>query len=86
VAIGYAPRHGDIVVVVRRRAQGAFEERSLKQVRLASSAVSLWPCSHSPDWQAPLTLDGGPQGDETSEIEIVGLVLGAYLPLNNLPA
>lgn len=82
--IGYAPRHGDIVVVVRRRAQGAFEERSLKQVRLTGSAVSLWPCSHNPDWQAPLTLDGGVQGDETSEIEIVGLVLGAYLPLNNL--
>jgi len=85
-AIGYAPRHGDIVVVVRRRAQGAFEERSLKQVRLAGSTVSLWPSSHSPDWQAPLTLDGGPQGDETSEIEIIGLVLGAYLPLNNIAA
>lgn len=83
-AIGYAPRHGDIVVVVRRRAQGAFEERSLKQVRLAGATVSLWPCSHSPDWQAPLPLDGGPQGDETSEIEIAGLVLGAYLPLDKL--
>lgn len=81
--IGYAPRHGDIVVVVRRRAQGAFEERSLKQVRYQGATVSLWPCSLSPEWQEPLSLDGGALGDETSEIELVGLVVGAYLPLDN---
>lgn len=83
--IGYAPRHGDIVVVVRRRAQGAFEERSLKQVRYQGATPSLWPCSLSPAWQEPLPLDGGALADDTSEIELVGLVLGAYLPLD-MPA
>jgi len=77
IAIGYAPRHGDLVVVVRRRASGAFEERSIKEVVIEGGEVSLWPRSHNPTWSAPLSLNGGGT-DSTTEVEISGLVVRAY--------
>jgi transcriptional regulator with XRE-family HTH domain len=82
IALGYAPRHGDVVVVLRSRAQGAFLERTVKQVELGpGGAVELWPRSHNPRWREALSLTAGadPAGDLS--VEIVGKVVQAYLPL-----
>lgn len=78
VAIGYAPRHDDFVVVERKRHQGGLIERSLKQIAKKGRKVELWPRSRNPRWKAPLKLDDAP-GDETV-VEISALVLGGYLP------
>jgi len=79
IAMGYAPKHDDLVVVVRRRAQGAFVERSVKQVALTPDGVELWPRSHSPRWSAPLTMRDGMDDHEEAEVEIVGKVVQAYI-------
>jgi transcriptional regulator with XRE-family HTH domain len=79
IAMGYAAKHGDLVVVVRRRAQGAFVERSIKQVEMTANGVELWPRSHNPRWSAPLTMrDGMPDGED-AVVEIVGKVVQAYI-------
>lgn len=79
IGMGYAPRHGDLVVVVRRRAQGAFIERSIKQVELTSAGVELWPRSHNPRWSQPLEIRSGMREGEDAEVEIVGKVARAYM-------
>lgn len=80
IELGYAPRHGDFVVVERRRQQGALRERSIKQVRItAGGRVELWPYSTNPRWNQPLTLS---DSDASTETEIVGLVVGAYTPFD----
>lgn len=81
IALGYAPRHGDTVLVVRRRAQGAFVERSLKEVVQAPFGVELWPRSHNPKWDQPLNYADGLREGEDAEVQIVGKVLRAYLTL-----
>lgn len=78
IAMGYAPKHGDTVVVVRRRAQGAFVERSLKEVVQTPFGVELWPRSHNPKWAEPLNYLAGTKDGEDVEIEIVGKVFRAY--------
>lgn len=80
IAIDYEPHHGDMVVVVRSRAQGAFLERSIKQVSLTPAGIELWPRSFNPKWDKPLSmLEGVGEGEDT-EVAIVGLVLTAYIP------
>ena len=81
IELGYAPRHGDTVVVLRRRAQGAFLERSLKQVEVTPDGVELWPRSFNPRWSSALHLAGGTSENEDVEVEVVGLVLRAYMDL-----
>lgn len=79
IAMGYAPTHDDLVVVVRRRAQGAFVERSVKQVALTPDGVELWPRSHNPRWSTPLTMRDGMNDHEDAEVEIAGKVVQAYI-------
>lgn len=76
IEMGYAPRPGDLVVVERRRNSGQLRERSIKQVRLGERGVELWPISHNPLWASPLLVSGG--DEDHTEVEIVGLVIGAY--------
>jgi SOS-response transcriptional repressor LexA len=75
IEMGYAPHDGDFVVVERRRAQGRLRERSIKQVAIKGGRVELWPRSHNPEWNKPLILS---HPEEGVEVEIVGLVIGAY--------
>lgn len=76
IEMGYAPTDGDFVVVERRRDQGRLRERSIKQVVVKPGGkVELWPRSHNPAWNAPLELRADGDG---VEVEIVGLVIGAY--------
>lgn len=80
IDIGTSPAHGDIVVVVRRRAQGGLIERSLKQVEVDAFGMSLWPRSHNPRWDRPLVLADTTADDDT-EVSIVGKVVMAYYKL-----
>lgn len=75
IEMGYAPTHGDFVVVERRRDQGRLRERSIKQVEATPDGIELWPRSHNPAWNKPLQLT---HPDEGVEVEIVALVIGAY--------
>lgn len=75
VEMGYAPQDGDFVVVERRRDQGRLRERSIKQVEINGRGIELWPRSHNPAWNKPLELS---HPEEGVEVEVVGLVIGAY--------
>jgi transcriptional regulator with XRE-family HTH domain len=81
IALGYAPNHGDTVIVCRRRAQGSFVERSVKEVVLTPFGVELWPRSHNPKWDQPLNYTTGTRGGDDIEVEIVGKVVRAYQDL-----
>lgn len=75
VAIGYAPRTGDVVEAERLRFGGREVEVSLKQVVVTEKGVELWPRSKNPRWREPLILlDGAPE--EEIEVRISGLVVG----------
>lgn len=79
IELGYAPASGDLVVVERRRDQGRLRERTVKQVEIgANGRVELWPRSHNPDWNKPLTLASDEEG---VEVQVVGLVIGFYKSL-----
>lgn len=73
--MGYAPAAGDFVVVERRRMGGELRERTCKEVRLNGRGVELWPRSTDAKYQEPLILA---DSDETTEIQIVGKVIGSY--------
>lgn len=76
IEMGYAPQHGDFVVVERRRDGGRLRERSIKQVEVRrDGGIELWPRSHNSAWSTPLILA---YAEEGVEVEIVGLVIGAY--------
>jgi transcriptional regulator with XRE-family HTH domain len=77
IEIGYAPRDGDWVVVERRRDQGGTRERTIKQVAVKNGLVQLWPRSRNPKWAEPIDLCAGARSGDI-EVEIVGLVVGAY--------
>lgn len=79
IAMGYSAKHGDLVVVVRRRAQGAFVERSVKQVEMTAEGIELWPRSHNARWSEPLTMRDGMNDTDDAEVEIVGKVVQAYI-------
>lgn len=81
VALGYAPTHGDTVVVCRRRAQKAFVERSVKEVVLTPFGIELWPRSFNPKWDQPLNYTVGAKDGEEIEVEIVGKVIRSYQEL-----
>ena len=80
--MGYAPRNGDWVVVLRMRDQGAVHERSVKQVEVqADGSIHLCPRSDDPRWQTPLDYTAGARnGEEGIEVRIVGLVVAAIDP------
>ena len=79
VALGYEARHDDLVVVLRTRAQGAFLERSVKQVALTPKGPEFWPRSFNPRWSAPLEPTDGASDSDDVEVRVVGLVVRAYL-------
>lgn len=78
IEMGYAARDGDLVVVERRRDDGALRERTIKQVAMVGRRIELWPRSTNPQWQSPLIISAGVRAAEDVEVEIVGLVVGAY--------
>lgn len=82
IALGYAPQHGDHVILVRRRIDGAEMERTIKEVvRKPGGLIEFWPRSNNPRWASPVRLnqmDGG--DDQTVEVEISALVIGSYRP------
>lgn len=80
IEMGYAPRSGDWVVVERRSDQGGKRERTIKQVELQGRKVLLCPRSSNPRWKEPVELASGVRDPDSSEVEIVGLVIGAYNP------
>lgn len=75
IEMGYAPQDGDFVVIERRRDQGRLRERSIKRVVMTDGRIELWPHSHNPSWDKPLDLAAPGDG---VEVEVVGLVIGAY--------
>lgn len=80
IDIRYEPKTDDLVIAVRRRAQGAFIERSIKQVvATPEGEVQLWPRSHDPRFQTPLVLLEGAREGEDVEVEIAGKVIRAYI-------
>lgn len=78
IEMGYAARDGDLVVVERRRDGGALRERTIKQVVMVGRRIELWPRSTNPQWSTPLIISAGVRKAEDVEVEIVGLVVGAY--------
>jgi SOS-response transcriptional repressor LexA len=74
---------GDIVVVERRRA--GLYERTCKVLEVRPGHASLVPYSTDPRHEGPLFITGGPQEDDGTEIEIVGLVIGKYAPISGRP-
>lgn len=78
IEMGYAPQHGDLVVVERRRNGGMLRERTIKEVAINGNGVELWPRSHNEKWSAPITLASL---DDEVEVEIVGVVIGSYRSL-----
>lgn len=84
IHIMYEPRHGDLVIAERSKAQGAFVERSVKQVEIhANGMINLWPRSFDPLYQSPLILSQGlTMDDDDATVRIVGKVAGAYIGFN----
>lgn len=78
IQMGYEARHDDLVVVQRCRRQGSLCERTVKQVALTPHGPELWPRSHDKRWQSPMVL-GEVDPDDDTTIEIVGLVIRAYI-------
>lgn len=75
IELRYKPRAGDVVVVERRRAQGALVERTVKQIGfLDNGRLALFPRSHNPNYRA-FTVD---ETHEDVEVVIVGLVIRSY--------
>jgi lambda repressor-like predicted transcriptional regulator len=69
------------VIVARKRAGGLLVERTIKEAVVnAAGEVELWPRSTNPRWSKPIHLEGGLRPGEDMVVEIVGLVIGAYLP------
>lgn len=79
IAIEYEPHHKDTVIVVRTEAEGAFSERTLKQVWITRGEIQLRPRSHNKNWSEPINFSKGMGDPDFNEVRIVGLVLKAYV-------
>lgn len=79
ISLGYAPQHGDHVILVRRRADGAEIERTIKEVVRTREGLEFWPRSTNPRWDKPVILNDG-YDDQSLEVEVAALVLGSYRP------
>lgn len=81
INLGYSPRHGDHVVLVRRRMNGGEMERTIKEVvRTPGGETQFWPRSRNPRWNKPITMTDGLATDDSTEVEVAGLVIGSYRP------
>lgn len=66
-------KDGDLVIVERRKYQGAMREVTAKRVRRANGGFELWPESIDPAFQTPIRIDDGEDDDE--EIDVIAKVL-----------
>ncbi len=81
IALGYAAQHGDHVVLVRRRLDGAEMERTIKEVvRVPDGGLEFWPRSTNQRWNKPIKLGPDGTGDDSVEVEVAALVIGSYRP------
>lgn len=81
--IGYSPRPGDHVVLVRYRNDGQEIERTIKEVVKNGRKLEFWPRSTNLRWQEPVVLRGDGASDQIADlhrVEVAGLVLGSYRP------
>lgn len=79
ITLEYEPRHGDIVIVERSRAQGALVERTIKQVVLTPAGPELWPRSHNARHQSAISLHDGDGSSDDLTVQIVGKVIRSYM-------
>lgn len=80
ISLGYAPQHGDHVILVRRRQDGGEIERTVKEVvRGAGGRIEFWPRSTNARWNSPVIMSDD-ELDDTTEVEVAGLVIGSYRP------
>lgn len=80
---GLDPKADDIVIVERRRMQGAMREVTAKRVERRGKTIVLYPDSDDPRWQEPIIINGGDTGDD--EIAIIAIVTGVYRPIRGRP-
>jgi hypothetical protein len=79
IALGYAPRAGDHVIVQRTRDQGGTIERTVKEVAFGPHGLMLCARSSNPRWaNHPIVVTAGGHDQENCLVEIVGWVLGSY--------
>lgn len=76
IAIGYAPRTGDHVVIERTQ-DGGLAERSVKEVLVTPNGIQLLARSTNPRWNAPIDFSEG-RDQEHFEVSIAAFVLGSY--------
>lgn len=79
IALGYAPRAGDHVIVQRTTQQGGTVERTVKEAAFGPHGMNLISRSSNPRWAnhpVVVTRDGHDQ--DHCEVQVVGLVLGSY--------
>lgn len=83
IDIQYSPRHGDLVIVTRTRAQGSMIERTCKRVEITKDGkVELWGDSRSePQWNKALELVSSADQESDVIVEIAALVIGGYTPV-----
>lgn len=67
------PKHGDHVIVERRR--GDLREVTIKEYILTNAGAELWPRSTEPKWKKPISLTDDLHVDE---VMITALVIGSY--------
>lgn len=72
---GVQPQDGDLVIVERRRAQGAMIETTAKILR-QNGKLEFWPYSHDPSFGDPIIIDEKYESDD-EDIVVVAIVVGA---------
>lgn len=79
IALGYAPRAGDHVIVQRTRDQGGTIERTVKEVAFGPHGMVLLARSSNPRWaNHPVVVTEDGHDQDHCEVQVVGLVLGSY--------
>lgn len=79
IALGYAPRAGDHVIVQRTSVQGGTVERTVKEVAFGPHGMTLIARSTNPRWaNHPVVVNGTGHDQDNCEVGVVGLVLGSY--------
>lgn len=69
---------GDIVLVQRRNRDGMYEASLKEYVVERDGSKWLWPRSHDPEFQSPLNVAAGNDGD--SEVTVQGVVVFDFVP------
>ena len=80
---GIEPVDGDLVIVERRRGQGAEKEVTAKRLYRRRALIDLVPDSDDPRWRDPVTFDTSKPLDDI-EIAIVAIVTGVYRQIRSV--